>query len=230
MEKGIFCLIISVGRASECGIWRSEVWFLMGTQNFFFVPCLWLDKNTFSISLPSWKLTISHYFIKMVLLTSLILAVCRMHVITIWTLGWALLITSVLECWSTESEGLMFYSSWGLRILFFVPHSWQDKKHLSLFYLLAVQKSQVHLLCNILRKSTCNLFFIHFFLSFSFFFFNLYFFQASVIHQDFLRFIHVDDHDLIRKNLLPFPEDEEEQVCFVVFSIFFLAMSLKFLL
>lgn len=35
--------------------------------------------------------------------------------------------------------------------------------------------------------------------------------QASVIHQDFLRFIHVDDHDLIRKNLLPFPEDEEEQ-------------------
>ena len=60
---------------------------------------------------------------------------------------------------------------------------------------------------------------------FFFFFFNLYFFQASVIHQDFLRFIHVDDHDLIRKNLLPFPEDEEEQVCFVVFSIFFLAMS-----
>ena len=95
MEKGIFCLIMSVGRASECGIWRSEVWFLMGTRNFFFVPCLWLDKNTFSISLPSWKLTISHYFIKMVLLTSLILAVCRTHVITIWTLWWALLITSV---------------------------------------------------------------------------------------------------------------------------------------
>ena len=39
-----------------------------------------------------------------------------------------------------------------------------------------------------------------------------FFFQASVIHQDFLRFIHVDDHDLIRKNLQPFPEDEEEQV------------------
>ena len=120
----------------------------------------------------------------------------------------------------------MFYSSWGLRILFFVPHSREDKKHLSLFYLLAMQKSQAHLLC----KSTCDLFFIHFFLSSSFFFFNLYFFQASVIHQDFLRFIHVDDHDLIRKNLLPFPEDEEEQVCFVVFSIFSLAMYLKFFL
>ena len=75
---------------------------------------------------------------------------------------------------------------------------------------------------------TCFLF-ISFFLLL-FFFFYLCFFQASVIHQDFLRFIHVDDHDLIRKNLLPFPEDEEEQVCFVVFSIFFLAMSLKFLL
>ena len=95
MEKGIFCLIISVGRASECGIRRFEVWFLMRTRNFFFVPCLWLDKNTFSISLPSWKLTISHYFIKMVLLTSLILAVCRTYIIIIWTLWWALLITSV---------------------------------------------------------------------------------------------------------------------------------------
>ena len=96
MEKGIFCLIVSVGRASECGIWRSEVWFLMGTQNFFFVPCLWLDKNTFFYFFTKLKTYhLSYYFIKMVLLTSLILAVCRMHVITIWTLGWALLITSV---------------------------------------------------------------------------------------------------------------------------------------
>lgn len=36
--------------------------------------------------------------------------------------------------------------------------------------------------------------------------------QASVIHQDFLRFIHVDDHDLIRKNLQPFPEEEEQKI------------------
>ncbi|KAK2560482.1 Aryl hydrocarbon receptor [Acropora cervicornis] len=36
--------------------------------------------------------------------------------------------------------------------------------------------------------------------------------QASVIHQDFLRFIHVDDHELIRKNLQPFPEEEEQKI------------------
>ena len=43
-------------RASECGIRRSEVKFLMRTQNFFFVSCLWQDeKYSFSISLPSSK-------------------------------------------------------------------------------------------------------------------------------------------------------------------------------
>ena len=154
-----------------------------GDSEFFFLfPCLWLDKNTFSISLSSWKLTISHYFTKMMLLTSLILAVCRMYVIIIWTcdgLCSSPLCGLVIEYWSTESEGLMFYSSWGLRILFFVPHSRQDKKHLSLFYLLAMQKSQAHLLCNTLRKSTCDLFFIHFFLSSSFFFF-IYIFLRQV--------------------------------------------------
>ena len=31
-----------------------------------------------------------------------------------------------------ESEGMRFNSSWGLRIFFFVPRSWQDEKHLSL--------------------------------------------------------------------------------------------------
>ena len=43
---------------------------------------------------------------------------------------------------------------------------------------------------------------------------NLFFFwkQASVIHQDFLRFIHVDDHEIVKKNLQPYSEDEEEQV------------------
>ena len=35
------------GRALEHKIRRSVVWFLMGTQNFFFVPCLWQDKNIF---------------------------------------------------------------------------------------------------------------------------------------------------------------------------------------
>ena len=169
MEKGIFCLIRSVGRASECGIQRSEVWFLMGTQNFFPFPMLVIRQKYlfyFFIKLRTYHL--SYYFTKMVLLTSLILAVCRMYVIIIWTcdgLCSSPLCGLVIEYWSTESEGLMFYSSWGLIILFFVPHSQQDKKHLSLFYLLAMQKSQALLLCNALRKSTCDLFFILFFLS-----------------------------------------------------------------
>ena len=40
---------------------------------------------------------------------------------------------SVVEHRSAESEGLRFDSSWGLRIFFFLPRSWQDEKHLSLF-------------------------------------------------------------------------------------------------
>ena len=140
-----------------------------GLRIFFPFPMLVIRQKYlfyFFIKLKTYHL--SYYFTKMVLLTSLILAVCRMYVIIIWTcdgLCSSPLCGLVTEYWSTESEGLMFYSSWGLRILFFVPHSQQDKKHLSLFYLLAMQKSQAHLLCNTLRKSTCDLFFIHFFLS-----------------------------------------------------------------
>ena len=40
---------------------------------------------------------------------------------------------SAVEHWSAESIGLRFDSSLGLRIFFFVPRSWQDEKHLSLF-------------------------------------------------------------------------------------------------
>ena len=48
------------GRASECRILRSEVRFLMGTQNFFLCPTLVTrQKTSLSISLPSSKLTIS---------------------------------------------------------------------------------------------------------------------------------------------------------------------------
>ena len=150
-------------------MWNLKVWGLIPHEDseFFLYPMLVIrQKYLFYFFIKPKTYHLSYYFTKMVLLTSLILAVCRMYVI---------IIGLVIECWSTESEGLMFYSSWGLRILFFVPHSWQDKKHLSLFYLLAVQKSQVHLLCNTLRKSTCNLFFIHFFLSFFFFFLFMFF-------------------------------------------------------
>ena len=34
-----------------CGIWRSKVWFLMGTPNFFCVPCSWQDKKHLSLFL-----------------------------------------------------------------------------------------------------------------------------------------------------------------------------------
>ena len=37
----------------------------------------------------------------------------------------------VREHRSAESEGLRFDSSWGLRIFFFVPRSWQDEKKTS---------------------------------------------------------------------------------------------------
>ena len=33
------------GSEVECRIQRSEVWFFMGTQNFFFVLCLWQDRK-----------------------------------------------------------------------------------------------------------------------------------------------------------------------------------------
>ena len=47
------------GRASERENRRSEVSFLMGTQNFFFVPRSWQDEKTpSSIFLPCSKLTI----------------------------------------------------------------------------------------------------------------------------------------------------------------------------
>ena len=36
---------------------------------------------------------------------------------------------------SAESEGLRFDSSWGTWEFFFVPRSWQDEKHLSLYEL-----------------------------------------------------------------------------------------------
>ena len=65
----IICLNKKSGRALERGIRRSEVRFLMGTQNFFFVPRSWQYekkiKTPFSISLPSSKLFISlNYFHK----------------------------------------------------------------------------------------------------------------------------------------------------------------------
>ena len=39
-----------------------------------------------------------------------------------------------------------------------------------------------------------------------------------MIHQDFLRFIHVDDHEIVKKNLEPYPDDDEEQVQYELFD------------
>ena len=38
---------------------------------------------------------------------------------------------------SAESKGLRFESSWKTHNFFFAPRSWQDEKHLSLFFLLS---------------------------------------------------------------------------------------------
>ena len=114
-----------------------------GLRIFFFVPHLWLDKNTFSISLPSWKLTISHYFTKMVLLTSLILAVCRTHAIIIWTLWWALLITSVwlsyrvLEHRIRRSNVLFLMGTQN----FFLSHTPDKMRNIFLFFLFLLCRS-----------------------------------------------------------------------------------------
>ena len=44
-------------RALDRGIWRSEVGFLMGTQNFFFVPCLWQDEKHLSLKNTMFQLS-----------------------------------------------------------------------------------------------------------------------------------------------------------------------------
>ena len=58
-------------------------------------------KTSFSISLPSSKLTIP-------------------------SSPWSLC-SSMVEHRSAESEGLRVDSLWGLRVFFFVPRSWQDE-------------------------------------------------------------------------------------------------------
>ena len=70
--------------ASEHGIRRSEVRFLMGTQNFFLCPTLWQDKKKhLSLFLYRAQNLSSLLFlpINITLSTLLILAVCRTRVI-----------------------------------------------------------------------------------------------------------------------------------------------------
>ena len=68
-------------RASECGIQRSEVQFLVRTHNFFFVSCLWQDEKHLSLYLypaQKHKCTISLIlFTKINLLTQRLSFVCR---------------------------------------------------------------------------------------------------------------------------------------------------------
>ena len=133
------------GRASERRIWRSEVGFLMGTQNFFIFfhlgPMLvtrW--KTSFFISLPSSKLTISlisiykHNAIDIADPSSMQDTCHTNFVIDLAHRG-----VSVARCRASEHriQSLRFDSSWGLRIFFFffsfVPHLCWNEKHLSFF-------------------------------------------------------------------------------------------------
>ena len=115
------------GRASERRIWRSEVGFLMGTQNFFIFfhlgPMLvtrW--KISFFISLPSSKLTISlisiykHYAIDIADPSSMLDACHTNFVIDLAHRG-----VSVARCRASEHriQSLRFDSLWGLRIFSF---------------------------------------------------------------------------------------------------------------
>ena len=96
MEKGIFLSYHECWKSIR--VWNPKVWGLIphGDSEFFLCPMLVIrQKYLFYFFTKLKTYHHSYYFIKMVLLTSLILAVCRTHVITIWTLGWALLITSV---------------------------------------------------------------------------------------------------------------------------------------
>ena len=133
------------GRASEHRIWRSEVGFLMGTQNFFIFfslgPMLVTRRKTsFFISLPSSKLTISlisiykHNAIDIADPSSMLDACHTNFVIDLAHRG-----VSVARC--RASEGRIRRSEvrfpMGTQNFFFffpfVPHLCQDKKHLSFF-------------------------------------------------------------------------------------------------
>ena len=87
-------------------------------------------KTSFSISLPSSKLTISHFYLQTI----------RYWHCWSWQYArrvsyglrnapsspWSIC-SSMVEHRSAESEGLRVDSSWGLRVFFFVPRSWQDE-------------------------------------------------------------------------------------------------------
>ena len=114
------------GRASEREIRRSEVRFLVGTQNFCFVPRSWLDgKTSFFISLPSSKFTISlisiykHYAIDIADPTSMEDAYLMNFVESLWLSGRA----SEREIRRSEVRFLV-----GTQNFCFVPRSWLDGK------------------------------------------------------------------------------------------------------
>ena len=94
-------------------IQRSEVWFLIGTQNFFFVPCSWQDEKTHLSLFIYWAQNLPYLLIlstNITLSTLPILAVCRMHVI-IDLAHSGVSVAHWLEHRSTESKGLRFDSS-----------------------------------------------------------------------------------------------------------------------
>ena len=123
----------SVAKASKPGIRRSEVRFLMRTQDFFFVPRSWQDeKKFFSIPLPSSKLTISlisiykQYTID-IADPSNILDACHTNFVinlsltveSLWLSGRA----SERGIRRSEVRFLM-----GTQNFFSVPRSWQDEQ------------------------------------------------------------------------------------------------------
>ena len=58
------CLWLS-GRALECRIRRSEIQFLIGTRNFFFVPHSWHNRKKIFLHLQTRHLLLRHYIMWM---------------------------------------------------------------------------------------------------------------------------------------------------------------------
>ena len=93
------------------------------------------------------------YLQNMTLTTLLILAICRMRIIYELCNGLAhhrVSTAQLVEHRSAEPEGLRFAFSWGLRIIFFVPCSWQDEKS---YFFISLPSSKLTILLILFTKN-----------------------------------------------------------------------------
>ena len=148
------------GRASERGIRRSEVRFLTGTQNSFFVPRLWQDEKNifvyFFTELKTYHLP-NFFSTNITPSTLLILAVFRTRVR--WTSQLTSLTVASLWLSGRASErGIRWFEVrflMGTQNVFLVPRSWQDQ--ITIFISLPSSKLTISLISNIYYLRSKNL-------------------------------------------------------------------------